>query len=212
MLYYGLFWTWSPCLDLRWRSCSTGTIPELLITSIVRHENKNRWVGDPLWRSCSLFCVVIFHLSFGLVKYHYKKQFTWSPQGIPPSPVLVILSMFLPQFADINICTIVCYNEFSLIFLKSVSIYLLWRKCSYLPPGDAAVPLVYIWWQPKCNTVSYGLNSFRYKGPKIWNFLPNYTKEAISLSEFKFLIKSWDRPTCFCNLCQTMLETNVDYG
>ncbi len=66
--------------------------------------------------------------------------------------------------------------------------------------------------QPKCNTVSYGLNYFRYKGPKIWNSLPNYIKEAIFLTEFKFLIKSWDGPKCLCNLCQTMLETNVDYG
>ncbi len=66
--------------------------------------------------------------------------------------------------------------------------------------------------QSKCNTVSYGLNSFRYKGPKIWNYLRNNIKEAISLSEFKFLIKSWDGSKCLCNLCQTMLETNVDYG
>ncbi len=73
MPYYGLFWTWSPYLDLRWRSCSSGTIPELIITSIVRHKNKNRQVGDPLWRSCELFCVVIFHESFGLVKYPYTK-------------------------------------------------------------------------------------------------------------------------------------------
>ncbi len=49
-----------------------------------------------------------------------------------------------------------------------------------------------------------GLNSFRYKGPNIWNSLPNYIKEAISLSEFKFLIKSWDGPKCLCNLCQAM--------
>ncbi len=27
--------------------------------------------------------------------------------------------------------------------------------------------------QPKCNMVTYGLNSFRYKGAKIWNDLPN---------------------------------------
>ncbi len=84
MTYYGLFWMWSPYLDLRWRSRSTGTIPELLITSIVRHKNKNSWVGDPMWRSCSLFCVMIFHSSFRLVKYPNTKQFTWSPQGIPP--------------------------------------------------------------------------------------------------------------------------------
>ncbi len=61
--YYGLFWMRSPYLDLWWRSCSTGTILERLITSIVRHKNKNRWVGDPLWRSFSLFCAVIFHES-----------------------------------------------------------------------------------------------------------------------------------------------------
>ncbi len=117
MPYYSLFWMRSPYLDLRWRSCSTGTIPELLITSIVRHKNKNRWVGDPLWRSCSLFlCRTIdvissssivpvlrdlhwrsrygdtrYGESFGLVKYPYTNQFTWSPQGIPHSPVLVIL-------------------------------------------------------------------------------------------------------------------------
>ncbi len=30
--------------------------------------------------------------------------------------------------------------------------------------------------QPKCNTVSYCLNSFRHKAPKIWNSLPNYIK------------------------------------
>ncbi len=54
--------------------------------------------------------------------------------------------------------------------------------------------------QPKCNTVSYGLNSFRYKGPKLWNSLPNYIKEVISFSEFKFLIKSWDGPKYLCNL------------
>ncbi len=80
MPYYDLFWMRSPYLDLRWRSRSTGTIPELLIISIVRHKNKNRWVGDPLWRSCSLFCVEIFHES----EYPYTEQFTWSPQGIPP--------------------------------------------------------------------------------------------------------------------------------
>ncbi len=30
--------------------------------------------------------------------------------------------------------------------------------------------------QPKCNTMLYGLNSFRYKGPNIWDSLPTYIK------------------------------------
>ncbi len=47
--------------------------------SIVWHKNKNRWLGGPLWRSCELFCVVIFHMIF-----------TGDPLLI--SPVLVIIS------------------------------------------------------------------------------------------------------------------------
>ncbi len=110
MPYYRLFWTQSPYLDLRWRSHSTGTIPELLITSIVRHKNKNRWVGDPLWRSCSLFCVVIFHSFFGLMKYPYTKKITWSPQGIPPSPVLVIMFWWWSLWLVSDIPMIFRYN------------------------------------------------------------------------------------------------------
>ncbi len=30
--------------------------------------------------------------------------------------------------------------------------------------------------QPKCNTVTYGLNSSQYKGANIWNDLPNKIK------------------------------------
>ncbi len=49
----------------------------------IRSYNKNRWRGDPLWRSYELFCVRIFHESEGRVKYHYTKQWTWSPKGSP---------------------------------------------------------------------------------------------------------------------------------
>ncbi len=38
-------------------------------------------------KSYVLLCLTCF---FGLVKYPYTKQFTWSPHGDPPSPVLVI--------------------------------------------------------------------------------------------------------------------------
>ncbi len=55
--------------------------------------------------------------------------------------------------------------------------------------------------QPKCNTVTYGLNSFRYKGAKIWNDLPNKIKNSITLAEFKNQIKKWQGPKCLCNIC-----------
>ncbi len=59
--------------------------------------------------------------------------------------------------------------------------------------------------QPKCNTVTYGLNSFRYKGAKIWNDLSNNIKNYITLAEFKNQIKKWQGPRCLCNMCTRLL-------
>ncbi len=59
--------------------------------------------------------------------------------------------------------------------------------------------------EPKCNTVTYGLNSFRYKGAKICNDLPNKIKNSITLAEFKNQIKKWQGPKCLCNVCTRLL-------
>ena len=39
--------------------------------------------------------------------------------------------------------------------------------------------------QPKVNTNNFGINSFRYQGPKIWNQLPTTLKTCESLAQFK---------------------------
>ncbi len=59
--------------------------------------------------------------------------------------------------------------------------------------------------QPKCNTVTYGLNSFWYKGAKIWNDLPNKIKNSITLAEFKNQNKKWQGPKCLCNMYTRLL-------
>ncbi len=59
--------------------------------------------------------------------------------------------------------------------------------------------------QPKFNKVTYGLNSFRYKGAKIWNDLPNKIKNSITLAKFKNQIKKWQGPKCHCNMCTGLL-------
>ncbi len=59
--------------------------------------------------------------------------------------------------------------------------------------------------QPKCNTVTSSLNSFRYKDAKIWNDLPNKIKNFITLVEFKNQIKKWQGPKCLCNMCTRLL-------
>ncbi len=56
-----------------------------------------------------------------------------------------------------------------------------------------------------CNTVTYDLNSFQYKGAKIWNDLPNEIKNYITLAEFKNQIKKWQAPKCICNMCTRLL-------
>ncbi len=64
--------------------------------------------------------------------------------------------------------------------------------------------------QPKCNTVTYGLKSFRYNGEKIQNDLSNEIKNSITLAEFKNQIKTWQGPKCLCNMCTRLLQKIVD--
>ena len=59
--------------------------------------------------------------------------------------------------------------------------------------------------QPKCNSVTHGLYSFSYKAPKIWNDLPEECKNAVTLKEFKNIIKMWNGPKCLCNMCSKLL-------
>ena len=59
--------------------------------------------------------------------------------------------------------------------------------------------------QPKVNSTSYGLKSFKYYGSHIWNLLPMHIKSAMSLPEFKELLTTWSGPTCKCSLCTVLL-------
>lgn len=59
--------------------------------------------------------------------------------------------------------------------------------------------------QPKCNTVTYGLRSFRYKASKIWNELPEVYKTVLTLKEFKEMIQMWNGPKCSCTMCLSMM-------
>ena len=58
--------------------------------------------------------------------------------------------------------------------------------------------------QPVVNTVNHGINSFRYHGAKIWNNLPTDIKSAITINDFKSMLKQWDGQLCSCSLCSTV--------
>ena len=40
------------------------------------------------------------------------------------------------------------------------------------------------------STTTFGINSFRCEEPKIWNYLPEYLKDANQVGEFKQLLQS----------------------
>ena len=55
---------------------------------------------------------------------------------------------------------------------------------------------------PAFNKVTFGKNSLRYLGVKIWNRIPNEIKNAVTLSEFKKLISTWTfENSCNCSAC-----------
>ena len=60
---------------------------------------------------------------------------------------------------------------------------------------------------PDTKTVSNGLESIRYIGPKIWKFIPDELKELKSLELFKEKVEGLKFENCPCKLCK-----NYVYG
>ena len=51
--------------------------------------------------------------------------------------------------------------------------------------------------QPKCNSVTYGLRSLNYLGPRLWNCLPNSIKAIDDYNMLKRIISTWKGPEDF---------------
>ena len=54
---------------------------------------------------------------------------------------------------------------------------------------------------PRTNQVTFGTNSLKSYGPKIWNALPFNIKTTENLKAFKTLIKKWNDASCNCITC-----------
>ena len=58
---------------------------------------------------------------------------------------------------------------------------------------------------PTFNTVTHGQKCFKYYGSHLWNHVPIMLKNALNVSSFKRLIKTWDGPNCQCKMCQDFI-------
>ena len=63
---------------------------------------------------------------------------------------------------------------------------------------------------PQVKSVNYGSESIRFLEPKIWESLPNGSKNKESVESFKTAIKRWKLDSCPFRLCKTYLQ-NIDY-
>ena len=62
------------------------------------------------------------------------------------------------------------------------------------------------WIIPRANTVNYGIETLRYRGPITWNLLPSELKDSPSLEVFKEKITKWKPLGCNCRLCKTYIK------
>ena len=51
-------------------------------------------------------------------------------------------------------------------------------------------------------TTHYGIQSFKFLGPKIWAMVPQIIKNCKCLQEFQKLIKLWKPEACPCRMCK----------
>ena len=51
------------------------------------------------------------------------------------------------------------------------------------------------------NSVSFGNNSLKTLGPRVWNTLPYHLKSAKNIKAFKKNLKLWDGRKCCCEKC-----------
>ena len=63
---------------------------------------------------------------------------------------------------------------------------------------------------PNPRTVSYGLETFGYRGSQLWHNLPEEIQEATDIHIFKKSIANHCKNSCSCNICKNYFA-NLGY-
>ena len=56
------------------------------------------------------------------------------------------------------------------------------------------------------NTVNFGTETIFYRGPQLWNLIPDNIKLEPTLELFKKKIRKWKYEPCPCRMCKTYLQ------
>ena len=55
-------------------------------------------------------------------------------------------------------------------------------------------------------TVKYGTKTISYRGPQLWNLIPERLMALETLNKFKKEIKKWRCDACPCRICKTYIQ------
>ena len=61
------------------------------------------------------------------------------------------------------------------------------------------------WIIPRVRTEKYGKETIRYRGPLIWDLVPDEIKKSKSLASFRNSISNWKPQGCTCRLCKILI-------
>ena len=64
---------------------------------------------------------------------------------------------------------------------------------------------------PRVRTTSYGSETIKYIGQRLWLSVPQHIRDAQSINEFKKQIRSWNGADCTCRLCRTFIPRISDF-
>ena len=56
-------------------------------------------------------------------------------------------------------------------------------------------------------TTTYSINTISFRGPQIWQNLPQVIKNSDSLNLFKFNVKKYGTLMCHCKLCKSFIPS-----
>ena len=101
-------------------------------------------------------------------------------------------SLYISRIKSIAIEAFKCHNKINPTFLHDLIVA---KESGYdfRDPYKAEIPEV--------STSSYGLSSFSFEAPKIWNSLPVDIKSSSTLEIFISKINQWTGPICMCQNC-----------